>query len=99
MKSRLKPHQLVVVIGVIVAIAFGGSGITALLSQWHDDSEIQREVFGNIPSWWKVPFYTLVPLLIVYGSVLFSQRVRNWERGAPDNRRTTKKTVCRRLKD
>ena len=38
-------------------------------------------------------------MLIVYGSVLFSQRVRNWERGAPDNRRTTTKNVGRRLKD
>ena len=31
--------------------------------------------------------------------MLFSQRVRNWERGAPDDRRTTKKNVGRRLKD
>ena len=48
---------------------------------------MQREVFGNIPSVWKLVFYTVLPVLILYGAVLFSQRVRNWERGAPDNRR------------
>ena len=31
--------------------------------------------------------------------MLFSQRVRNWERGAPDNRKTTTKNAGRRLKD
>src|SRR5690606_1081612 len=39
------------------------------------------------------------PVLIVYGAVLFSQRVRNWERGNPDDRRTTPKNVKRRLGD
>ena len=65
------------------------SGVTATIAQWHDDSDVQREVFGNIPSVWKLVFYTVLPVLILYGSVLFSQRVRNWERGAPDNRPTT----------
>ena len=60
---------------------------------------MQREVFGNIPSVWKLVFYTVLPVLVLYGSVLFSQRVRNWERGAPDNRRTTAKNAGRRLKD
>ena len=75
------------------------SGITATVFQWHDDSEVQREVFGNIPSEWKLLFYTVLPVLILYGSVLFSQRVRNWERGGPDRRATTKKNAGRRLKD
>ena len=69
------------------------------LAQWHDDSDVQREVFGNIPSVWKLVFYTVLPVLVLYGSVLFSQRVRNWERGAPDNRKTTAKNAGRRLKD
>ena len=59
-----------------------GSGILPLLTEWHDDSEIQREVFVNIPSGLKLAFYTVIPILIVYGAVLFSQRVRNWERGS-----------------
>ncbi|MFZ6004441.1 MAG: heterodisulfide reductase-related iron-sulfur binding cluster [Actinomycetota bacterium] len=99
MKSRLKPHQLAIGLGLVFAAITVGSGITATIFQQHDDSTVQREVFGNIPSAWKLVFYTVFPVLIVYGSVLFSQRVRNWERGAPDNRRTTAKNVGRRMKD
>ncbi len=96
---KLKPHQLAIAIGALFAAIVLGSGITATLAQWHDDANVQREVFGNIPSMWKLVFYTVLPVLVLYGSVLFSQRVRNWERGAPDNRRTTAKNAGRRLKD
>ena len=96
---KLKPHQLAIAIGALFAVIVLGSGITATLAQWHDDANVQREVFGNIPSMWKLVFYTVLPVLVLYGSVLFSQRVRNWERGAPDNRRTTAKNAGRRLKD
>ncbi|MGQ0432722.1 MAG: heterodisulfide reductase-related iron-sulfur binding cluster [Microthrixaceae bacterium] len=99
MKSRFKPHQLAIGLGLVFAAITVGSGISATIFQQHDDSAIQRPVFGNIPSEWKLAFYTVFPVLIVYGSVLFSQRVRNWERGAPDNRRTTKKNVGQRMKD
>jgi Fe-S oxidoreductase/nitrate reductase gamma subunit len=98
-KSRLKPHQLAIAIGVVFAVITVTSGITAMVFQFHDDSDVQRVVFANIPSAWKLVFYTVFPVLIVYGAVLFSQRVRNWERGAPDNRRTTAKNVGRRMKD
>ena len=99
MKSRLKPYQLAVGLGLVFATIVAVSGVTALVFQQHDDSPVQRVVFGNVPSFWKLVFYTMFPVLIVYGSVLFSQRVRNWERGAPDNRRTTTKNVGRRMKD
>ena len=99
MTSRPKPHQLAIAIGAAFALITAVSGISATVLQWHDDSGVQREVFGNIPSAWKLVFYTLLPVLILYGSVLFSQRIRNWERGAPDNRATTRKNVGRRLKD
>ncbi|MGH9274237.1 MAG: iron-sulfur protein, partial [Acidimicrobiales bacterium] len=99
MKSRLKPHQLAIGLGLVFGTIVVVSGITATVFQWHDDSAVQREVFGNIPSAWKLAFYTVFPVLIVYGAVLFGQRVSNWERGAPDNRRTTKKNVGRRMKD
>ncbi|MDP1805895.1 MAG: iron-sulfur protein, partial [Acidimicrobiales bacterium] len=98
-RTRLKPHHLAIVLGVVFALITVVSGITATWAQWHDDSSVQREVFGNIPSAWKLVFYTVFPVLIVYGSVLFSQRIRNWERGAPDNRSTTTKNVGRRMKD
>jgi nitrate reductase gamma subunit len=96
---KLKPHQVAIAVGAVMAVLFGGSGVTATLAQWHDDSAVQREVFGNIPSVWIAVFYILVPILVLYGAVLFSQRVRNWERGAPDNRKTTSKNAGRRLKD
>jgi Fe-S oxidoreductase/nitrate reductase gamma subunit len=98
-RRPVKPHHLAIALGVVFATITLVSGITAAMAQWHDDSEVQREVFGNVPSVWKLVFYTVFPVLILYGSVLFSQRVRNWERGAPDNRRTTKKNVGRRMKD
>jgi Fe-S oxidoreductase len=90
---------LAVGLGCIFAVIIVVSGITATVFQWHDDSAIQRPVFENIPSAWKLVFYTVFPVLVIYGSVLFSQRVRNWERGAPDNRATTRKNAARRLKD
>src|SRR5687767_5415374 len=85
---RVRPHHLVIGLGVGVAVFTAASGIVPLLVDWHDDSEVQREVFGNIPSAVKLAFYTVVPILIVYGAVLFSQRVQNWQRGGPDRRAT-----------
>jgi Fe-S oxidoreductase/nitrate reductase gamma subunit len=96
---RIKPHQLAVGIGVLVALITVGSGVLATVLQFHDDSSVQREVFVNIPSAWKLVFYTVLPIAFVYGAVVFSQRVRNWERGQPDDRRTTPRNVKRRLRD
>ncbi len=94
-----KPRHVAVAIGIGFAVIIVVSGITATAFQFHDDSEIQREAFGNIPAAWKLVFYTAVPLLVLYGGYLFSQRVKNWERGAPDDRSTTTKNIGRRLKD
>jgi Fe-S oxidoreductase/nitrate reductase gamma subunit len=91
---------LAVGLGLIFATIIIVSGITATVFQWHDtESAVQRPVFENIPSAWKLVFYTVFPILVIYGSVLFGQRVRNWERGAPDKRSTTRKNVATRLKD
>ncbi|HLM63645.1 MAG TPA: 4Fe-4S dicluster domain-containing protein [Acidimicrobiales bacterium] len=96
---RVKPNQLAIGLGVAFALVTLGSGIAATVLQFHDDSEVQREVFGNIPSAWKLVFYTVLPIVIVYGGVIFAQRVQNWERGQPDDRRTTTRNIGRRLKD
>ncbi len=93
------PTQIAVGIGVLVALVTVVSGITATVFQWHDDSPVQRVVFVNIPSAWKLVFYTVLPILFVYGAVVFSQRVRNWERGGPDDRSTTRRNLRRRLED
>ena len=95
----IKPNQIAVGMGVAFAIVVLASGVAATVNQWHDVKPVQREVFGNIPSAWKAVFYTVIPLVILYGGIIFSQRVRNWQRGAPDDRGTTRANVARRLAD
>ena len=96
---RIRPRDVAIGIGVAFALVTVASGVVATVLQWHDDSAVQREVFLNIPSAWKAVFYTVIPVLIVYGAVVFSWRVRNWERGRPDDRSTTRANVGRRLRD
>ena len=96
---HIKASHIVVAVGVALAIVVVASGVAATVNQWHDDSPVAREVFGNIPSAWKAVFYTVIPIVIVYGAVAFSQRVRNWERGGPDDRGTTRANAARRLGD
>jgi len=98
-RKRIKGPHLVLVIGLAFAIVTALSGIASAVFQQHDDSPVTREVFGGIPSSLKIAFYVMVSILLVYGAVLFGQRVKNWTRGKPDDRRTTKKNVKRRLGD
>ncbi|HUS61375.1 MAG TPA: respiratory nitrate reductase subunit gamma, partial [Acidimicrobiales bacterium] len=98
-RPRLKPSQVTLLVGVGLALVTAASGVIAAVAQQHDDSAVTREVFQNIPSAMRVVFYTVVPVLFLAGSWLFSQRVQNWERGQPDNRATTRKNVGRRFRD
>ena len=98
-RKRIKGPHLVLVIGLAFAIVTALSGIASAVFQQHDDSPVTREVFGGIPPSLKIAFYVMVSILLVYGAVLFGQRVKNWTRGKPDDRRTTKKNVKRRLGD
>ncbi len=99
MKPRLKPHQLVIGLGLAIALFTLVSGIVPSYTNWHDDSVVQREVFGNVPTALKLSFYSIIPILLVYGAYMFAMRVKNWERGRPDNRRTTVKNAPRRMAD
>ncbi|MCP3856112.1 MAG: 4Fe-4S dicluster domain-containing protein [Actinomycetia bacterium] len=99
MKSRVKPQHLVIGLGVGMAVVTVLSGIAATVFQQHDDSHVTREVFENIPAGIKVVFYTIIPVLLVYGAVMFANRVKNWQRGAPDRRATTKKNIKQRMAD
>jgi len=98
-RKRIKGPHLVLVIGLAFAIVTALSGVAATVFQQHDQSPTTREVFGGIPASLKIAFYVMVSILLVYGAVLFSQRVKNWTRGKPDDRRTTPKNVKRRLGD
>ncbi len=96
---KIKPHQLALGLGGLVAGVTVVSGIAATVFQFHDDSETTREVFENIPAAMKLAFYTVLPIVIIYGAVLFSQRMKNWERGGPESRKTTPKNFAQRMKD
>jgi Fe-S oxidoreductase/nitrate reductase gamma subunit len=75
------------------------SGVIPALTHWGDDSPIQREVFTNVPTAVKVAFYGAVATMLLIVAWLSSLRVRNYERGRPDNRRTNRKNVERRARD
>lgn len=96
---RMRPQHWVLALGIGVALFTAGSGIAAAIFDQKGDSEIHREVFGNIPTAAKIVFYSILPVIIIWGAWEFSKRVKNWGRGAPDNRSTTTKNVERRAKD
>jgi Fe-S oxidoreductase/nitrate reductase gamma subunit len=96
---RIRPYQIVLLVGVGMAVVTAASGIIATIEQWHDESPVTRAVFGNIPSALRLLFYVVLPILFLTGAWLFAQRVKNWERGQPDNRATTTKNVGRRMRD
>ena len=68
------------------------------MTGWHDESPITRESFVNVPDpiYWL--FYVTVAVMLMMCAVLAATRVRNYERGAPDDRRTNKKNVHRRMR-
>ncbi len=41
----IKPHVAVILLGVAIALFTMGSGIIPIFTQWHDDSDVAREVF------------------------------------------------------
>lgn len=96
---RVKPHQVVIGLGVGMALFTAASGLVPQFTKWHGTSEVSREVFDGIPGALQLIFYTVIPVLLAYGAIVFANRVRNWERGGPDNRSTTPKNLKRRMAD
>jgi len=97
--KRIKPHHLALGLGVGIAVFTAISGIVPLITGWHNENAIHREVFINIPGPLKVAFYTIIPIMLVWGAFQFANRMKNWERGAPAQRRTTAKNAKRRAAD
>ena len=95
----MRPHHAIIGLGVLIALFTALSGVAASVFKFHDDSPVTREVFENIPGSIKFAFYLVIPLVLIYGSVLFANRVKNWERGTPDNRSTNKKNAKARFSD
>jgi Fe-S oxidoreductase/nitrate reductase gamma subunit len=98
-RPRLKPSQIVVLLGVGFAIIVAASGIIATVAQQHDESPVSRPNFLNIPSAVRGVFYVTLTAVFIAVAWLFSLRVQNWERGQPDRRATTTKNVKKRLGD
>ena len=86
-------------VGVGLALVTVGSGIASTTFQFHDDATVTREVFENVPSFWKLAFYTVLPVVFLIGATLFAQRAKNWNRGGPDDRSTTRRNAARRVKE
>jgi Fe-S oxidoreductase len=97
--KRIKPHQIVIAIGCFMGVFTLVSGILPQITKWRSDKGPGREAFEGIPGPLQAAFYTIIPALLVWGSIAFADRVRNWERGAPDRRRTTPKNLKRRAAD
>ena len=82
-----------------MATLTGVSGIIGAIAQQHGESGISRRVFGNIPSAVQAGFYTVLCLLFLAGAFATANRMKNWERGQADDRRTTKANAKRRMGD
>lgn len=99
-KPRIRPNHLIIIFWAFFAVVTIVSGIaSAVFDFHHEDAAETRKVFGNIPTAIKVMFYSVLPALLIYVGFQLSFRVKNWQRGAPENRRTTKKNVKQRLED
>jgi Fe-S oxidoreductase len=97
--KRVKPHQLALVLFTAIALFTVVSGIIPQITGWENDNYAHRVVFVNIPGPIQIIFYTVIPVLLVWVAIMFSNRMKNWERGAPAQRRTTPKNAAQRLKD
>ena len=98
-RRRIRPYQLSIGLGIGMGIFIVVSGIVPNLTKWKSDSSIHRTVFANIPGPLQIAFYTVIPVMVVWGGFMFANRVRNWERGTPDRRSTTTRNIGRRLRD
>ena len=97
--KRLKPHQLSLGLGIGMGAFILLSGVLPQITHWHNENEVHRTVFGNIPGPIQIAFYTLIPVMVVWGAFRFADRMKNWERGAVAKRRTTVKNAKRRAAD
>jgi len=73
--------------------------VIASILKFDDHSTIQRQTFIHIPYALRTLFYATVAILFFACGYLFSLRIRNWTRGKPENRSTTRNDVERRAKD
>ena len=98
-EKRFKPHQLSLALGIGMGVFILLSGVLPQITHWHNENEVHRTVFGNIPGPIQIAFYTVIPAMVVWGAFRFADRMKNWERGTIAKRRTTAKNAKRRAAD
>jgi Fe-S oxidoreductase/nitrate reductase gamma subunit len=96
---RPKPHQVVLIVGGLVAAGTLASGIAPRITEWVEHSRKTREAFVDVPDPLYWGFYATAAVMLFVCAWLVSQRVKNYERGGPDDRRTTRRNLHRRLRD
>src|SRR6478609_7996402 len=97
--KRFKPHQIAIALGIGVGVFTLISGVLPQITDWHNENDVHRVVFVDIPGPFQIVFYTVIPVMIIWGGFMFANRMKNWERGAPSKRRTTTKNAAQRMKD
>jgi Fe-S oxidoreductase/nitrate reductase gamma subunit len=98
-RLRIKPHHIAIAIGLFWFLALIASDVFASILKWDDHSLVQRPTFIHIPYALRTLFYATLAILFFASGYLFSLRIRNWTRGKPENRSTTRGNVERRAKD
>ena len=99
LKRRPTAVEFALTIGAVAAGVFAASGIVPSLTKWKDHSRVTRQVFGNVPSAVEMVFYSVLVTMALVLGWLWSNRVRNWSRGRPENRGTTRTNWRRRARD
>jgi Fe-S oxidoreductase/nitrate reductase gamma subunit len=97
--KRKMATTITLAIGIGFAILTIASGVSSAIRGRHAAPDIGREAFIGVPTPLFWVFYIVVPTLVVYGAVMFTNRTRNWLRGKPDNRSTTRANAKRRFGD
>ena len=98
-RAKFGPAQISIAIGAGLALVTAVSGVTGALNSAHPDNPVSREVFWNVPDPVELGFYVALPLLFLFGGFAMANRVKNWQRGTPDDRSTNARNVKRRMGD
>ncbi len=96
---RFTAAHISIAIGVGLALVTAASGVAGAFNTAHPEDKVSREVFWNVPDPVELAFYIALPLLFVFGGISMANRVKNWQRGTPDNRSTNAHNVKRRMGD
>ncbi len=98
-RTKFGPAQISIAIGAGLALVTAASGVAGALNTAHPDNPVSREVFWNVPDAVELAFYVALPLLFLFGGFTMANRVKNWQRGTPDDRSTNARNVKRRMGD